>query len=59
METTIRYKYCLVNKQGNHEAWTGIFNTVEEADAWYEKYGKKHEAEGRNLVRVEIIHKTK
>ena len=59
MKKTIRYKYCLLNKRGSHESWTGIFHTAEEADAWYEKWGKKHEAEGRKLVRVEVIYKTK
>ena len=46
-------KYKVINRKGKEEDWTGLFGTKDEADRWYEKYGKKHEAEGHKLIRVE------
>lgn len=42
------YKYRV--KVGNtYENWSGKFKTKKEALAWYEKYGKSHEARGHKL----------
>lgn len=47
-----KYKYNVINAKGNREDWTGLFQSIEEAKAWYAKYGKKHEAMGHKLVLV-------
>lgn len=35
-----RYKYNVINKNGIEEDFTGKFDTKEEAEKWYNKYGK-------------------
>lgn len=46
------YRYDIYNKEGKLEPWTGQIGDKEAADKWYNKYGKKHEAEGKKLKRV-------
>jgi len=49
--TKIKYD-VISSKTGKQEPWTGMFKNEEEADVWYNKHGKKWEAEGKKLVRV-------
>jgi len=44
------FKYNVLNKRNKLEDWTGSFHTVEQAKAWYEKYGQFHEKQGHKLV---------
>ena len=49
-----RFKYDVINTQTKkQESWTGVFKSGKKADEWYEKYGKKWEEKGKELVRVE------
>lgn len=49
-----RYKYNVINRNGQEEPWTGVFESKELADKWYEKYGKEQVASGRKLVRHQV-----
>ena len=50
METKLRYKYNVIEKNGREGPWSGIFKTKEDRDNWYNKYGKEFEANGFVLV---------
>jgi hypothetical protein len=46
-------KYCTINKKGEPEAWSGMFNDTKEALQWHRRYGVIAEAKGHKLVLVE------
>ena len=50
----IKYRYNVINKNGVEEPWSGIFDTMELSDAWYQKHGKFHEDRGHTLVLAEV-----
>ncbi len=54
-----KYKYNIINSLGREEPWTGVFKTIESCKQWYEKYGKEFEKEGRKLILIEMLPKTK
>lgn len=43
--------YVVRDIQGNIEPFTGEFETKEEADIWYKKYGKMWTEKGYSLIR--------
>jgi len=49
-----KYKYNVINKNGEQEPWTGVFDSKELADEWFEKHGTFHQARGHKLVLVEL-----
>lgn len=47
-----KYRYDVINDQGYVEQYTGIFDTKDQADNWFNKYGKQIINEGRNIFLV-------
>jgi hypothetical protein len=50
METKKRFKYNVINKKGEEEPWTGVFNSFEESQSWYNKHGINFINQGHNIV---------
>ena len=49
-----KWKYNVINRFGNQESGTGAFDDEASCYAWYKRYGKEWEAQGRQLVKVEF-----
>ena len=49
-KSVTKWKYVLINDKGTTEPWTGIFDTLKEANIWYSKYGEFHESNGHEIV---------
>ena len=43
------YRFVLIHN-GKKEPWTGMFESFYDAETWYLRHGKRHEAEGRKLL---------
>jgi hypothetical protein len=50
-----KYRYNVINKHGNQEAWSGVFESLAAAEKWYERHGSFHEANGHKLVLVKCV----
>lgn len=47
----MKCKYNVITSKGHLEAWSGEFDSEQEAKEWYEKHGKK---QGKNLVLIRV-----
>ena len=47
----MKYKFNIL-KDGVEEPWSGSFESEIKAQEWYENFGKKKEAEGFELIKI-------
>lgn len=45
-----KFKFNVLNKAGEEEAWSGIFETAKDARIWFLNHGKFHKNRGHRLV---------
>lgn len=48
-----KWRFDIIASNGVQEPYTGLFRNREEADRWFEKHGKFHMSQGRNLLLIE------
>ncbi len=50
----MKYKFNIL-KDGVEEPWSGSFESEIKAQEWYENFGKKKEAEGFELIKINYV----
>jgi len=50
----IKYRYDILNKRGEQEPWSGVFDTLEDALKWFAAFGDFHINRGHELIKVEV-----
>jgi hypothetical protein len=50
----VKVKFEVVVREGKTEPWSGVFDSDQQADKWYENHGRWFEARGKKLIKAVI-----